>query len=83
MILSKPSTMRPVRFVSSSVWHIPLIEYSLNLWPNRVGARISQDAQQAGLGTGYGGESPWMGMLVDLESIVVELLGEFSEIGSR
>ena len=55
----------------------------LNLKPNRIGIRISHAARQAGLGAGYAGESPRMGMLADLETIAVELLGEFADSGPR
>ena len=51
----------------------------VNLSPNRIGTRIRDAAIQAGLGSGYGGESPRMGMLADMESLCVELLGEFSD----
>ena len=55
-------------------------ERILNLSPNRIGIRISHAARQAGLGAGYAGESPRMGMLADLETIAVELLGEFADL---
>ena len=50
-----------------------------SLGPNRIGTRIRDAAIQAGLGPGYGGESPKMGMLEDFEALGVELLGEFSD----
>ena len=55
-------------------------ERILNLSPNRIGIRISHAARQAGLGAGYAGESPRMGMLADLETIAVELLGEYADL---
>ena len=58
-------------------------ERILNLSPNRIGIRISYAARQAGLGAGYAGESPRMGMMADLETLAVELLGKFSDSGPR
>lgn len=49
----------------------------LGLSPNQIGARIRDAAVQAGLGPGYSGESPRMGMLRDLETLGLELLGEY------
>ena len=48
----------------------------LGLMPNRVSARIGAAAEQAGLGTGYSGESPRLGMLKDLEELGAVLLGK-------
>ena len=46
------------------------------LMPNQLSARIGAAAEQAGLGPGYGGESPRLGMLKDLEELGAVLLGE-------
>ena len=46
------------------------------LMPNQLSVRIGAAAEQAGLGPGYGGESPRLGMLKDLEELGVVLLGE-------
>ena len=48
----------------------------LGLMPNQVSARIGAAAEQAGLGQGYSGESPRLGMLKDLEALGAVLLGE-------
>ena len=53
-------------------------ERILGLSPNQVGLRIRDAAMQAGLGEGYSGESPRMGMLRDLETLGVELLGNYA-----
>ena len=53
-------------------------ERILNLSPNHVGLRIRDAAMRAGLGPGYSGESPRMGMTRDLETLGVRLLGEFA-----
>ena len=53
-------------------------ERILNLSPNHVGLRIRDAAIRAGLGPGYSGESPRMGMAQDLETLGVRLLGEFA-----
>ena len=52
-------------------------ERIINLSPNQIGLRIAAAARQAGLGSGYSGESPRVGMLSDLESLGVLLLGEY------
>ena len=44
---------------------------------------VRDAALQAGLGKGYAGESPRMGMMADLETLAVELLGEFADSGHR
>ena len=51
-------------------------ERVLGLMPNQISARIGAAAEQAGLGTGYSGESPRLGMLKDLEELGAVLLGE-------
>ena len=44
--------------------------------PNQLSARIGAAAEQAGMGSGYGGERPRLGMLKDLEDLDAVLLGE-------
>ena len=46
------------------------------LMPNQISARVGSAARHAGLGPGYSGESPRLGMLKDLEELGVVLLGE-------
>ena len=48
----------------------------IGLMPNQISARIGAAATQAGLGQGYSGESPRLGMLKDLEELGAVLLGE-------
>ena len=48
----------------------------LGLTPNQITSRIGAAAKQAGLGPGYGGESPRLGMLKDLDEMGAVLLGE-------
>ena len=47
----------------------------LGLRPNQIASRIGAAARQAGLGAGYAGDSPRLGMLRDLETLGVLLLG--------
>ena len=53
-------------------------ELILGISPNQIGVRIRDAAMQAGLGPGYSGESPRLGMLRDLETLGVELLGTYA-----
>ena len=48
----------------------------LGLRPNQIASRIGAAARQAGLGDGYTGDSPRLGMLRDLETLGVLLLGD-------
>ena len=48
----------------------------LGLRPNQIASRIGAAARQAGLGDGYAGDSPRLGMLRDLETLGVLLLGD-------
>ena len=48
----------------------------LGLRPNQISIRISAAARQAGLGEGYSGESPRLGMIRDLQNIGVLLVGD-------
>ena len=47
----------------------------LGMRPNQIAIRIGMAARQAGLGEGYSGESPRLGMIQDLETLGVLLLG--------
>ena len=47
----------------------------LGMRPNQIAIRIGSAARQAGLGEGYSGESPRLGMIQDLETLGVRLLG--------
>ena len=49
----------------------------LGMRPNQIGRRIDAAARQAGLGAGYSGDSPRLGMIRDMETIGVHLLGGF------
>ena len=51
--------------------------------PNQIGRRIDAAARQAGLGEGYSGDSPRLGMIRDMETIGVHLLGGFVAESSR
>ena len=51
----------------------------LGLRPNQITLRIGAAAERAGLGPGYSGESPRLGMLKDLEDLGVLLLGKHLE----
>ena len=51
-------------------------EQVLGLRPNQIAFRIGAAARQAGLGEGYAGDSPRLGMLRDLETLGVLLLGD-------
>ena len=50
-------------------------EAVLGLRPNQIASRIGAAARQAGLGEGFAGDSPRLGMLSDLETLGVLLLG--------
>ena len=47
----------------------------LGMRPNQIATRIGGAARQAGLGEGYSGDSPRLGMIKDLETLGVHLLG--------
>ena len=49
----------------------------LGLRPNQIAARIGAAAKQAGLGEGFSGDSPRMGMIRDLENLGVLLLADY------
>ena len=89
-IFQGPPDAREARTVSSSTMRaLKAVDRSggdgriLNLSPNRIGLRVRDAALQAGLGEGYAGESPRMGMMADLETLAVELLGAFVDSEPR
>ena len=49
----------------------------LGLRPNQIAIRIDAAARQAGLGGGYSGDSPRLGMIRDMETFGVHLLGSY------
>ena len=49
----------------------------LGLRPNQIATRIGAAARQAGLGGGYPGDSPRLGMIRDMETLGVLLLGSY------
>ena len=50
-------------------------EFVLGMRPNQIAIRIGAAARQAGLGSGYSGDSPRLGMIKDMETLGVHLLG--------
>ncbi len=52
-------------------------EQLLGMRPNQIAIRIGAAARQAGLGEGYSGDSPRLGMIQDLETLGVLLLGGY------
>ena len=55
----------------------------LGMRPNQIAARIGAAARQAGLGEGYSGDSPRLGMIKDMETLGVHLLGGYIAESSR
>ena len=49
----------------------------LGLRPNQIAIRIGAAARQAGLGEGYSGDSPRLGIIRDMETLGVLLLGGY------
>ena len=49
----------------------------LGMRPNQIAIRIGAAARQAGLGGGYSGDSPRLGMIRDMETLGVLLLGGY------
>ena len=58
-------------------------ELVLGMRPNQIAIRIGAAAKQAGLGKGYSGDSPRLGMIKDMETLGVHLLGGYAEKSSR
>ena len=55
----------------------------LGMRPNQIGRRIDAAARQAGLGEGYSGDSPRLGMIRDMETVGVHLLGAYAAESAR
>ena len=53
-------------------------ELLLGMRPNQIAIRIGAAARQAGLGEGYSGDSPRLGMIRDMETLGVQLLGSYA-----
>ena len=50
----------------------------LGMRPNQIATRIGAAVRQAGLGEGYSGDSPLLGMIKDMETLGVHLLGGYA-----
>ncbi len=55
----------------------------LSMRPNQIARRIDAAARQAGLGEGYSGDSPRLGMIRDMETVGVHLLGAYAAESAR
>ena len=66
-----------MRLLSSVRWDAGDGDPVLGLRPNQIAARIGAAARQAGLGEGFSGDSPRMGMIRDLENLGVLLLSGY------
>ena len=55
----------------------------LGMRPNQIARRIDAAARQAGLGEGYSGDSPRLGMIRDMETVGVHLLGAYAAETAR
>ena len=55
----------------------------LGMRPNKIAERIGAAARQAGLGEGYSGDSPRLGMIKDMETLGVHLLGGYAAESAR
>ena len=55
----------------------------LGMRPNQIATRIGAAARQAGLGEGYSGDSPRLGMIRDMETLGVHLLGDYVAENAR
>ena len=55
----------------------------LGMRPNQIAKRIDAAARQAGLGEGYSGDSPRLGMIRDMETVGVHLLGAYAAETAR
>ena len=58
-------------------------EFVLGMRPNQIAIRIGAAARQAGLGEGYSGDSPRLGMIRDMGTLGVQLLGSYAAESSR
>ena len=66
-----------MRLLSSVRRHANDDEPLLGMKPNQITIRIGAAARQAGLGGGYSGDSPRLGMIRDMETLGVLLLGGY------
>ena len=55
----------------------------LGMRPNQIARRIDAAARQAGLGEGYSGDSPRLGIIRDMETVGVHLLGAYAAESAR
>ena len=55
----------------------------LGMRPNQIARRIDAAARQAGLGEGYSGDSSRLGMIKDMETLGVHLLGDYTAESAR
>ena len=55
----------------------------LGMRPNQIARRIDAAARQAGLGEGFSGDSPRLGMIRDMETVGVHLLGAYAAESAR
>ena len=55
----------------------------LGMRPNQIATRIGAAARQAGLGESYSGDSPRLGMIRDMETLGVHLLGGYVAESAR
>ena len=55
----------------------------LGMRPNQIAIRIGAAARQAGLGDGYSGDSPRLGMIHDMETLGVHLLAGYAAESAR
>ena len=55
----------------------------LGMRPNQIATRIGAAARQAGLGEGYSGDSPRLGMIKDLKTLGVHLVGGYAAESAR
>ena len=55
----------------------------LGMRPNQIAKRIGAAARQAGLGEGYSGDSPRLGMIHDMGTLGVHLLAAYAAESAR
>ncbi len=55
----------------------------LGMRPNQIGRRIGAAARQASLGEGYSGDSPRLGMIKDLATLGVHVVGGYATQSAR
>ena len=74
--VSRTLSADTMRLLNAIRGDTPDDERILGLMPNQITLRIGAVAEHAGLGPGYSGESPRLGMLKDLKDLGAVLLGE-------